>query len=37
MGRIKDGVKDYIGQKLGKILWTLIVLTLLAIIGMFIK
>lgn len=36
MGKIKDGVKDYIGQQLGKILWALIILIVLAIIGIFV-
>lgn len=36
MGKIKDGAKSYIGQQLGKILWALIILIILAIIGMFI-
>lgn len=37
MGKISDGIKSEIGSKIGKVLWTVIILFILGIIGMFIK
>ena len=37
MGKIKDGIKTDIGTKIGKLLWTIIIIVILGIIGYFTK